>query len=292
MRSLQDVYSKKLLQEALDPVDAVELQKAIAPHDTLYSDVFCQPRLNRPPREEVPHLGIVWDMTAQTCTIEPSSKTPTVKDLRGYARKQLNLHHQLCKETGDENLSVPPQWILSPGRPNGALASLPAMPVPEMPQGFYRSGELLKQWIVVLSELPRTAETRLLRLMGPKEMRREVQAEIATLSETDPMRQPWVEILDKLVYFLETKVEVASEEASEMTELGREFEQFKAKLRSEGEARGKAQALLAVMAARGMLVNDVVQNKILACQDLTMLDRWLAQAATATSASEVLAVAS
>lgn len=296
MRLIQDVYSKKLLQEALDPVDVVELQKPIAPHDEQYSDVYCQPRPNRPPREEVPHLGLLWDMTAKRCTVEPSSKTPTVNVLRSYARKQLNLHHQLCKDDADENAPVPPQWVISPGRPSSGLLAVPATPAEGWPPGFHRSGELLEQWIVVLSELPKTAETRLLRLMGPQPMRREVQAEIVALSEDDPVRQPWVVILSKMVYFLVKKIEGAGEETEDMTQLDQEFEQFKADLRSEGEirgeARGKAKALLSVMAARGMMVNDIVRSQILACQDLASLDRWLERAATATSATEVIAAAS
>jgi hypothetical protein len=45
---------------------------------------------------EIPDLGIVWVMTALTCTFEPSSKIPTDNDLRGDASKQLNRHHHLC----------------------------------------------------------------------------------------------------------------------------------------------------------------------------------------------------
>src|SRR5688572_15527502 len=103
-----DGFSKTLLQEALDPVDAVELQKPVPSHDDQYSDVFCQPRPNRPPREQVPHLGLLWDMTATVCTIEPCSKTPTLTALRMLARKQLNLHHQLCKQDRDEARPVSP----------------------------------------------------------------------------------------------------------------------------------------------------------------------------------------
>src|SRR5690242_361500 len=103
MRTANDIYGKKLLQEALDPVGIVALQKSIAPHDEQFSDVYCEPLPDRPPKEQVPHLGLAYEMTAQRCTVEPSSKTPTVQDLRGYARKQLNLHHQLCKDLGDKN---------------------------------------------------------------------------------------------------------------------------------------------------------------------------------------------
>lgn len=76
-----------------------------------------------------------------------------------------------------------------------------------------------------------------------------------------------------------------------MTELRREFLEFQANLRREGKAEGKAEALLAVLAARGVAVNEIVRQKILAYKDTAMLDRLLTQAATATSPADVLAAA-
>lgn len=286
-----DGFSKTLLQEALDPVDAVELQKPVPSHDDQYSDVFCQPRPNRPTREQVPYLGLLWDMTATVCTIEPCSKTPTLTALRMLARKQLNLHHQLCKQDRDEARHVSPQWVISPGLPVSGLATLPASRDENFPSGFYRTSELLNQRIVVLSELPKTADTRLLRLMGPPEMRQEAKAEIALLSEDDPAKQPWLEFVEKLAYLLIKKSDIVGEEQGDMTQLGQEFEQFKTELRREGAARGKAEVLLAVLAARGVVVNDVVRRKILACKDLAALDQWVVTAATASSPEDVLTAA-
>jgi hypothetical protein len=58
--------------------------------------------------------------------------------------------------------------------------------------------------------------------------------------------------------------------------------------RAEGEARGRAQALLTILSSRGIVVPDDLQALILACKDLATLDRWIARAATADSADEVL----
>lgn len=295
MRFYRDVYSKKLLQEALDPVDAVEAQKQVAPHDPQYCDLFCQPRTERLPKSQVPHLGVLWEMTAQICTIEPCSKTPTVAELRGLTRKQLNLHHELCKSAGDPGRLVPPQWILSPGLPVSALASLAAAPADGWPQGFYRCVELLGQWIVVLSELPKTAETRLLRLMGTDEMRQEAMREISALPEDDPSQRPLIVILNEMVYFLvqqvESDAELSAAEKSQMTQLRQEFEQFQSNLLQKGAARGKAEMLLAVLAARGVPLNDAVRQKILSCTDLAELDRLAVLATTAATPADVLTAA-
>jgi predicted transposase YdaD len=59
--------------------------------------------------------------------------------------------------------------------------------------------------------------------------------------------------------------------------------------RSEGEATGKAEALCAVLGARGFGVSEEIRQRIVACRDPAMLDRWLVRAVTATSAEAVFA---
>ena len=234
-------------------------------------------------------------MTAGVCSIEGWSKTPAVVEFEAMARKQFNLQHELRLAEGNPSLPMPPQWIISPGRPVSALAAVGATPDPERPPGFYRSLPLLGQRIVVLSELPKTAETRLLRLMGPPEMRQGVRDELTALPADDPTRQPLLAILSKMVYFLEKQAESFSElsatEQIEMTQLGQEFEEFQASLIHKGKTEGKAEALLAVLTARGVVVNETVRGKLLACRDLAWLDRLLVQAATAASPADVLKAA-
>jgi hypothetical protein len=309
MRFMEDLFAKVLLQEALDVVSEVELQKLVVPSDSQYSDVYCEPRPQRPPKQEVPYLGVLWEMTQTICTFEPFSQTPTVTNLRALARKQLALHHQLCHAADNDALPMPPQWILSPGVPHRALQALGAVRATDWPTGFYRSGELLGQWIVVLPELVAegSPETRVLRLLGPPKQRLATMEELEQLPSSDPTRQPLLEILSELIYLTRVKLKSAEPlsepESANMTELRREFEAFKASLRLEGRVEGeregetkgrvegKSEALLAVLTARGVVVPEAVRQKILACRDLATLDRLLVQAATATSPDDVLIAA-
>lgn len=48
--------------------------------------------------------------------------------------------------------------------------------------------------------------------------------------------------------------------------------------------------MLAVLAARAITVSDDVRAQILACSDVTTLDRWLRRAATLESAAAVVRV--
>ncbi|HEV7784689.1 MAG TPA: hypothetical protein VGQ28_05080, partial [Thermoanaerobaculia bacterium] len=58
--------------------------------------------------------------------------------------------------------------------------------------------------------------------------------------------------------------------------------------RSEGEAKGIARAVLRVLETRGISASPAQRQEILRCADLDRLDRWLARAALATAADEVL----
>jgi hypothetical protein len=57
----------------------------------------------------------------------------------------------------------------------------------------------------------------------------------------------------------------------------------------EGKLRGRAEALLRLLTARGVHVDDTSRQHILSCSDEDTLDRWLDRAIHATSISEVLA---
>jgi hypothetical protein len=58
---------------------------------------------------------------------------------------------------------------------------------------------------------------------------------------------------------------------------------------AEGEINGLARAIVGFLAARGIPVSDEVRAHIEACRDASTLGRWIARAATAASAEEVIA---
>jgi Uma2 family endonuclease len=58
---------------------------------------------------------------------------------------------------------------------------------------------------------------------------------------------------------------------------------------TEGAARGKAEALLVVLAARGIALSEPDRARILGERDPARLDRWIDRAARGTSLAEVLA---
>jgi hypothetical protein len=60
---------------------------------------------------------------------------------------------------------------------------------------------------------------------------------------------------------------------------------------AKGEAQGKAAAILAVLGARGVHVSDEARARIEACEDGSLLDRWIVRATTAPSVEDVFSAA-
>lgn len=57
---------------------------------------------------------------------------------------------------------------------------------------------------------------------------------------------------------------------------------------ARGEARGESRALLAVLAARGLVISDALRARIVECNDTATLERWISRAATAQTAEEAI----
>lgn len=287
MPKLHDLLCKHLLREALDPISAVELEKPVAPLDEQRIDVYCELRAELPPPDALAHLGLVRRMVEieRRCMIEPFSTIPQTESIDDNLRKKLNLHHGMKKAAKGAAAPKPVLWVLSPGRPQDVLHGYVGVPAVDWPSGFYRCAPELTMWIVVLSELPKTTETLLLRLLGPATMQLDALHELDALPLTEAQRQPWIDMLADIRYLLDEAPDLSPEEQTIMTELRKRWEREKADLRAEG----RAESILALMLARGLPVSEPVKTRVLGCKDVSLLERWLVRAATATSDTEVVA---
>ena len=63
--------------------------------------------------------------------------------------------------------------------------------------------------------------------------------------------------------------------------------EYAKKFIAQGEARGEARSVLAVLDARGINVPEDTRNRITSCTDLDQLHTWVRRAATATSIDDL-----
>jgi len=58
---------------------------------------------------------------------------------------------------------------------------------------------------------------------------------------------------------------------------------------AEGEARGKAEAVLRLLDARGLALSQEQRQQVMSCTDAVQLDLWFDRTITAGTAAEVFA---
>jgi hypothetical protein len=116
-------------------------------------------------------LGMLGRMTESACLLEPFHEPPDDDELRDVIRKHLSFHHaRLLKAraaaSGKAVVPLATCWIVSSGRPGSALPAFGFVPAEEWPSGIYDTLPGLRLKLAVLTELPRSRETLLVRLMG------------------------------------------------------------------------------------------------------------------------------
>ncbi|MFI5676602.1 hypothetical protein [Streptomyces cellulosae] len=59
--------------------------------------------------------------------------------------------------------------------------------------------------------------------------------------------------------------------------------------RAEGEAKGRAEAIVRILGARGIEISGAVRERVMDCTDLEVLGVWLGRSLSVTSAEELFA---
>jgi hypothetical protein len=139
--------------------------------------------------------------------------------------------------------------------------------------------------MMITSELPRTPATLLFRLLGAGRALDDALTELDQLGPEDPLRSAATLVMVDLLLDKDARKTTIDEE-SLMQTLER-YEKWRKEVRAEGEAMAKAAAVLAVLQARGIDLDEVSVARIRGTTDLSPLDAWLVRAATAETLGQV-----
>ena len=236
MRNRFDYLAKNILRDALQLLGTVETQTEVVSTPQAI-DVWCVP--DPALRAAASDLGMLGQIASESCMIEPFHSAIDLRELRDCLRKQLTWHHELDRRTS-EGAPFPALWILSAGRPATAIESFRLVPDPDGPACVYTSGPGLHLHIVVLSELPSTRETLLLRLLGSGRTLRAAIADLVALPEgawERTIAEPW---LVRLRFEVPTDPSTRSIEEEELiVEIQKWYEELKQGIRQEGKQEGK-----------------------------------------------------
>lgn len=255
MRDDWDGRYKELVAAALEGTGEV-LQGLESGATTQRMDVVFRPDAeHRAERLRRGLLGLIVD--ACECDLEPFRNTPSLVRVRDCVRRVWNYHHARTAakaEAGEAGgastvAAMTRVVVLSPGRPREAMAVFGLRRHPTLSRGVYTTHPAIGLWVVVIAELPTTRATLALRLLGRRQVLAKALSELAALPP-----EAWEHKLLEILLRWGQAVEASgprSQEDEEFMEITREtFEQFKDRLRHEGERANQQHSLLRLFARR------------------------------------------
>ena len=191
-----DQFSKQYLEELLSPFGEVNISQEI-PGEARQVDVFFVPD-----RQNCDHqiLGILGQMTAKPCLLEPFRHQPTPTDIRNCLLKLfLTLADRQRQAKRDQTkipeAQLPTLWILTSTASPKLLTNFKAEPLSDWPEGVYFLGESLRTAIIALNQLPVTPDTLWLRILGKGKTQQQAIDELLTFTPEHPQRQRTLELL-------------------------------------------------------------------------------------------------
>jgi hypothetical protein len=193
MRTRFDQFSKQMVRAALEGHGSVETDAEV-PAATRWIDLWFLPDGTRAPVPE--YLGWLARITSGPSTLEFFHNTPGRDEITACLHKHGEFRQALSRRNTPPLL--PTQWVISSGRPDGAIEGLGFRPATSWPSGIYEGAPLMWTQLVVVSELPVARDTLLLRLLGAGAVLKQAIAELEALPAEAPERTLALPILLRL----------------------------------------------------------------------------------------------
>lgn len=298
MHNRFDQLVKRLARKGLSAGGHVETDAEVSP-DAQRIDIWFMPDSTRAGRVLAP-LGLLGRIGQTACTLEPFHRTPT-GDLVADC---LARHRFFCRELRERKPRppLPTQWVLCAGRPSAALRGL-SLRRARRSKGIYDAAPLWRTRLVAISELPRTRDTLLVRLMGAGTTLKRAIADLRALPDSAPERRLALPILVRLRIEIPADAAKQTRSDQEFLMTTREVDKYLADIekkgrqegrekgrqegRQEGERAGVARVLLELLAEKLGPVPAKVQARVVGAP-LSDLTAWTRRVLTATSFDEVL----
>lgn len=194
-RTSFDQFSKQFLEALLSPFGQVEISREV-PGEPRFVDVWFAPTQ---PTEAV-SLGLLGQMATIPCLLEPFRNPPAPTEIRQCLLKLLAVQAQAQRQARREAVPLPEAelpylWILTPSLSEKTLISFGAHESGDWPAGVYLLEAGFRAAIVLINQLPVTAETLWVRLLGKGKTQQQAIAQVAALPTQDGRREVALRLL-------------------------------------------------------------------------------------------------
>jgi hypothetical protein len=237
-----DSFSKQALETLLAPLGVVTTNREVA-GESQYVDIYFVPTPGLD--EPVQGLGLLEQMATVSCLIEPFRNPVKANEIHSCLLKLLLLQAEELRRSRREDPMGPQNpllhlWILTPSLSRAVIASFGAQPTANRISGLYQLPAALQATIVVIHQLPRTAETLWLQLLGRGKVQVQAIAEVLSFPVDDPVRTKTLQLLASWKITLELGT-VETQERELMMALSQAYLEWKQRTIEQGLQQGLEQ---------------------------------------------------
>jgi hypothetical protein len=280
MRQRHDSFTKKFLRRVLDSEGTFTAEMEVSPDAQRFDGYFVPDRAHAARRRD-----LLDRLTTRACAFEAFRAAPGPAEIEGCVRKILNARHVLSLARPPKPL--PSLWILCAGEPREGLTRAGAMAKRGFPRGVYQTPAVLHTGLVVLSQLPQTPNTLILRLMGAGRTLKRALAELERLPEDARERHVALPpLLEYRLALLEQPTRTPEDEEFLM-----DTHDLVQQLKDEGRHEARQKDLLTIYRTRFGSVPRKVRAAVERTQDDAALARWVEIFAVRSAAEIIAAVA-
>jgi hypothetical protein len=301
-RTRHDDFAKSLLSEWLRLLGPVETVRAVRGEErTIDVFVHAMPARNRWRAA----LGALGRMATGHAGVEAHRNPVTSDELATCAAKGIELRAELLRHARRlkrrrSTVSHVKMWVLTPTLSPRLRERFGLLRMDGWPVGFLASSPGWAVGVVVLHDLPESADTLWLRLLARGSCQERAFRELEALPAAHPLQRSAVTRVVRFYRAAKVNPIPTAEQQEFVMNAQRLVDKWERDLvargklegklegLAEGEVRGKAAAVLSVLDARGLVVSTATRKRILSCTDGETLDTWLRRAAMASSSRDLL----
>ncbi|HAX84866.1 MAG TPA: hypothetical protein DCY91_01055, partial [Cyanobacteria bacterium UBA11370] len=241
-RQPHDQFAKQYLAELLTPLGQVETSRDVA-SEVRQVDLWFVP--NPTPSVEPQNLGLLGQIAATACVLEPFRNAPNSVEVRNCLLKLYSLHGELLRKARREQNTIPEAelprlWILSPSCSTRLLEGFAGkLNLSEnWGEGVYFLPEFYKAALVAINQLPATAETLWLRLLGRGATQQQAINELVALSDENPLQSNILELLANWRLNVEVRETLTDEDRELIMNLSPVYLRWREQTLQEGRQEG------------------------------------------------------
>ena len=281
MQMRHDQLGKRFLRRVFQGCGTFSSEEEVSPDAQRFDSYFV-------PDPDLASRGddLLYRLGAEPAAFEVMSTAPGTEEVLELIRKLLNARHVFAVAAPPK--PMPRLWVLCAGHPRTALTALGTRPAPEIAPGVHVLAPAFTTGIVVLSQLPETRTTLLMRLLGSGETRERALAELVRLPEGARERAIAVRVLVELRYEIEAQPARTPEDEEFVMQTQNVVDLLRDEGRHEGRREGERGMLLGLYRTRFGVVPHEVEVAVEAAESEATLMGWLEMFAT-KSAEEIVA---